>query len=249
MPATAAAFSAVSAKRGRDGLRALDEEGDGRDAGELVRRGQPREVGEGQRGDLELPLSGEVQGGAARDQHLQPGRGLQQRRQRGRRLGDVLDAVQQEQRLAGDQPAQLLREGLGAWRRPRARPRRRPPRSGGPPAPDPAVAAREAKHTLSPKSARRSSASCRASRVFPVPPGPVRVSSRTSGRRRRSLQHGQVGFASDERGPRHGRRRQPQGRPSPRAATPARREVRPARAPARASSRSARPGSWPGSAR
>ena len=49
------------------------------------------------------------------------------------------------------------------------------------------VAARDAKHTLSLKSPRRSSASCSARRVFPVPPGPVRVSRRTSGRRRRAL--------------------------------------------------------------
>jgi hypothetical protein len=54
-----------------DGLRALDEEGDGGNAGELARRRQPRQVGEEQRRHLERALSGEVQGRAARDQHLQ----------------------------------------------------------------------------------------------------------------------------------------------------------------------------------
>ena len=45
-----------------------------------------------------------------------------------------------------------------------------------------------------------SAATCKASRVLPVPPGPVRVMSLASGSRDHFAQGGKLGFAADERG-------------------------------------------------
>ena len=91
---------------GLHGAGALDEERDRLVLRERRDLGQMRGVGQVERRHRELVLAGEVHGDAARDEQLQLRRSREQVGERGRRLDEVLEVVEDEQQpLLGEEAA------------------------------------------------------------------------------------------------------------------------------------------------
>ena len=178
--ATAAAFSAVSAKPGHDRSRARStKSATAGEPRELLERRQVRGIRHGERRHGHLALAVQAQGGLAGDEHLEaPGSG-EQGRDLGRGGDDALEAVQHQQGVRPQRPRERLGQRPGAFRagggaqREAARDLGHDPRR--------VLEPRERDEGDSPaKSARTSSATRIARRVLPVPPGPVSVTSLTS---------------------------------------------------------------------
>ncbi len=82
-----------------DGLRAQDKEAHRGPLQEGLWLWQLREIGERERGNRELLLSREVEGGSAGDEHAETRTGGEQHKELGCRLEQVLEVVQQQQQV------------------------------------------------------------------------------------------------------------------------------------------------------
>ena len=190
MAATAGAFSLVTANPGWTATaRSMNRRtaaywpsATGSTIARLAAEAQPLEaaqlarVGRGRQArDRVLLLARDVQHGPARDDDLDVRRGAEQVGDDRGRGDDLLEVVEHEQQPLVAQPVgeRARRSGGPALRRRRPRPRSAARRASA------RGSARAAtKKTPSGKSSAARAASWSDSRVLPVPPGPVRVSSR-----------------------------------------------------------------------
>jgi hypothetical protein len=83
-----------------DGLRAQHKEPHRGLLRERLGRGQLREIGDGEREDRKLVLSGEVEGGPAGDEQAEARTGGEQGGELGCRLDHLLEVVQQQQQVS-----------------------------------------------------------------------------------------------------------------------------------------------------
>ena len=159
-------------------------------------------------------LAGEAQPPRLVTSTVSPGQARQEVGDDRRRRQDVLEVVEDEQDLPLAQEGVAAAPSAAAGGLPDAErlgDRRGSTRSGR------RAAARGTKATPSAKSAAQvGRAAASASRVLPTPPGPVRVSRRTSGPRQKRPHGRQLALAPDQRRQRHGQRRQLQPRPGQR---------------------------------
>ncbi len=169
-----------------DGRRSLHEQLDRRTAGDGL-EGRVLRIRKRQRRHAILVLAGQVEHGATRDEDLQQRRRLEHSRQRESRIHHVLEVVEKQQRPLPQRELQRLHQNVeqavchlyGGHRSARqsigSPSRHRQPRR-----------ARRSRRLRESRRDTRAATSS-PSRVLPLPPGPVSVTRRTSGRESNSV--------------------------------------------------------------
>ena len=180
--ATAGAFASVSAKSGADRLGALDEQrAPPRTAPAASSGGSALGVGQRQRRHRELVLAAQTcSTRAAGDQELQRGQAASSSATDGGGVEHLLEVVQHQQQLL---VAQVVRRAAPAGGCAAALAHAQRLGDRGATSAGSRIGASATKQTPSAKSSSQLGGHLEARRVLPMPPGPVSVSRRTSGRR------------------------------------------------------------------